>query len=129
MILPPTVSGFLKAHPGVALEIIADDSFIDVLAAGLDAGVRYDERLEQDMIAVPIGPRVQRFEAVQGVQLRLSVKLPYVVAARADHLAGQIALVVEIVRDLRSADGRRVAHLFDAGAGNAAKPLRQASRV
>jgi DNA-binding transcriptional LysR family regulator len=25
------------------------------------AGIRYDERLEQDMIAVPIGPRVQRF--------------------------------------------------------------------
>lgn len=34
---------------------------MDVLASGCDAGVRYDERLEQDMIAVPIGPRVQRF--------------------------------------------------------------------
>jgi DNA-binding transcriptional LysR family regulator len=34
-----------------------------VLAAGCDAGIRYDERLEQDMIAVPIGPRVQRFAA------------------------------------------------------------------
>jgi DNA-binding transcriptional LysR family regulator len=43
------------------MEVVADDSFIDVLAAGYDAGVRYDERLEQDMIAVPIGPRVQRF--------------------------------------------------------------------
>ena len=31
------------------------------IAAGYDAGVRYDERLERDMIAVPIGPRVQRF--------------------------------------------------------------------
>ncbi len=30
-------------------------------AAGCDAGIRYDERLEQDMIAVPIGPRRQRF--------------------------------------------------------------------
>ena len=34
---------------------------MDVLAAGCDAGIRYDERLEQDMIAVPIGPRRQRF--------------------------------------------------------------------
>ena len=34
---------------------------MDVLAAGCDAGIRYDERLEQDMVAVPIGPRVQRF--------------------------------------------------------------------
>ena len=32
-----------------------------MLAAGFDAGVRYDERLEKDMIAVPIGPRRQRF--------------------------------------------------------------------
>jgi DNA-binding transcriptional LysR family regulator len=60
-ILPPIVEGFLKANPGVTVEVIAEDSFIDVVAAGFDAGVRYDERLEKDMIAVPIGPRVQRY--------------------------------------------------------------------
>lgn len=60
-ILPPIVVRFLSANPGIRLEVIADDRFIDVLAAGFDAGVRYDERLEQDMIAVPIGRRVQRF--------------------------------------------------------------------
>jgi DNA-binding transcriptional LysR family regulator len=27
----------------------------------VDAGIRYGEKLEQDMIAVPIGPRIQRF--------------------------------------------------------------------
>ncbi len=61
LILPPIVEGFLKANPGITIEITAEDSFIDVLAAGFDAGIRYDERLEQDMIAVPLGPRVQRF--------------------------------------------------------------------
>jgi len=40
---------------------MAEDNFVDVLAAGCDAGIRYDERLEKDMIAVPIGPRIQRF--------------------------------------------------------------------
>ena len=40
--------------------MIVDDGFVDVLAAGCDAGIRYDERLERDMIAIPIGPRVQR---------------------------------------------------------------------
>lgn len=64
VVLPPIVEGFLKAHPGITLEVVAEDSFIDVLAAGFDAGVRYDERLEQDMIAVPIGPPVQRFVTV-----------------------------------------------------------------
>jgi DNA-binding transcriptional LysR family regulator len=59
--LPDIVPAFLAAYPEIRLEIIAEDSFVDVLAAGCDAGIRYDERLEQDMIAVPIGPRVQRF--------------------------------------------------------------------
>lgn len=59
--LPAIVPPFLAAYPEIRLEIIADDSFVDVVAAGCDAGIRYDERLEQDMIAVPIGPRVQRF--------------------------------------------------------------------
>ncbi len=61
LVLPSIVPPFLKAYPEIQLEVIVDDSFVDVLAAGCDAGVRYDERLEQDMIAVPIGPRVQRF--------------------------------------------------------------------
>lgn len=61
MFLPPLVTRFLAEHPGVRMEVSADDTFIDVLAAGFDAGVRYDERLEKDMIAVPLGPRQQRF--------------------------------------------------------------------
>lgn len=61
LILPGIVPAFLAAYPEVRLEVIAEESFVDVLAAGCDAGIRYGERLEQDMIAVPIGPRVQRF--------------------------------------------------------------------
>ncbi|MER9234377.1 LysR family transcriptional regulator [Mesorhizobium sp. M0622] len=61
LVLPSIVPRFLAAYPGIRLEVVAEESFVDVLAAGCDAGIRYDERLEQDMIAVPIGPRVQRF--------------------------------------------------------------------
>lgn len=61
LVLPAIVPPFLAAYPDIRLEVIVDDSFVDVLAAGCDAGIRYGERLEQDMIAVPIGPRVQRF--------------------------------------------------------------------
>jgi len=63
LVLPAIVPAFLAAYPEIKLEVIAEDGFVDVLAAGCDAGIRYDERLEQDMIAVPIGPRVQRFAA------------------------------------------------------------------
>lgn len=61
LVLPAILPGFLAAYPEIQVEVVAEDSFVDVLAAGCDAGIRYDERLEQDMIAVPIGPRVQRF--------------------------------------------------------------------
>ncbi len=61
VVMPTLAARFMAAYPGITLEIVGEDSFIDVLAAGFDAGVRYDERLEQDMIAVPIGPRQQRF--------------------------------------------------------------------
>ena len=63
VILPSIVNRFLAAYPGITVEVVAEDSFIDVLAAGYDAGVRYDERLQRDMIAVPIGPRRQRYVA------------------------------------------------------------------
>lgn len=61
LVLPMLITPFLQAHPDIRLEVVAEESFVDMLAAGCDAGIRYDERLEQDMIAVPIGPRTQRF--------------------------------------------------------------------
>jgi DNA-binding transcriptional LysR family regulator len=63
LVLPSIVPRFLAAYPEIRLEVIADESFVDVLAAGCDAGIRYEEKLEQDMIAVPIGPAVQRMAA------------------------------------------------------------------
>ncbi|MEH3120707.1 MAG: LysR family transcriptional regulator [Sphingomonas phyllosphaerae] len=61
LVLPAILPGFLAAYPDIQVEIVAEDGFVDMVASGCDAGIRYDERLEQDMIAVPIGPRVQRF--------------------------------------------------------------------
>ena len=63
LVLPNIVAPFLAAYPDIRLEIIAEEGFVDVLSAGFDAGIRYEERLERDMIAVPIGPRIQRFAA------------------------------------------------------------------
>lgn len=63
LVLPSIVPAFLARYPEIRLEVVAEESFVDVLAAGCDAGIRYEERLEQDMIAVPIGPRTQRMAA------------------------------------------------------------------
>ncbi|WP_245616572.1 LysR family transcriptional regulator [Paraburkholderia acidipaludis] len=61
IILPAVLAPFHKAYPEIRVEVVVEDGFVDVLEIGCDAGIRYDERLEQDMIALPIGPRVQRF--------------------------------------------------------------------
>jgi len=63
-ILPPIAAQFLVAHPGIRMEVTTQDELVDILAAGFDAGIRYEERIDRDMIAVPIGPRRQRFACV-----------------------------------------------------------------
>lgn len=59
-VLPGILSPFLIAHPQIRVDVTVEDSFVDILASGADAGIRYEERLEQDMIAIPIGPATQR---------------------------------------------------------------------
>lgn len=56
MLLAPLVSRFLAAYPQMRVELITDDSLIDIVAAGYDAGVRFGESLQGDMVAVPLGP-------------------------------------------------------------------------
>jgi DNA-binding transcriptional LysR family regulator len=63
LVLAPMLGPFLKAFPQVELEIVGQSGFIDIVEAGYDAGVRYGEHLEQDMIAVSLGPR-QRYALV-----------------------------------------------------------------
>jgi DNA-binding transcriptional LysR family regulator len=55
LVLAPMVGPFLRRYPQVRLEIVAESSLIDIVAAGFDAGVRYDEHLARDMIAVSLG--------------------------------------------------------------------------
>src|SRR5215468_1858145 len=63
LVLAPMIGSFLQAFPQVQLEIVGQSGFIDIVEAGYDAGVRYGEHLEQDMIAVSLGPR-QRYALV-----------------------------------------------------------------
>ena len=53
--LMPLVAAFLAENPGIRMEIVAQNELVDVVEAGFDAGVRYDEMLAQDMIAVRLG--------------------------------------------------------------------------
>jgi DNA-binding transcriptional LysR family regulator len=63
LVLAPMAAPFLQAYPLIELEIVADSSFVDIVASDFDAGVRYGEHLAQDMIAVSLGP-AQRYAVV-----------------------------------------------------------------
>lgn len=51
----PLIVEFSRQHPGIRIELIGDDGFSDIVGDGFDAGVRYEEALAKDMIAVPLG--------------------------------------------------------------------------
>ena len=67
LVLAPMIAPFLKAYPKIDLEIVAESSFVDIVGAGFDAGVRYGEHLAQDMIAVSLSPP-QRYAVVASPQ-------------------------------------------------------------
>lgn len=62
-VLAPMVPAFMAAYPRVRLEIIAESGLVDIVARGFDAGVRWEESLALDMVAVPLGPP-QRYVVV-----------------------------------------------------------------
>jgi DNA-binding transcriptional LysR family regulator len=55
----PVLPGFLKANPDIQLEMIVDDRLMDIVAERIDAGIRFGDIVEKDMIAVRIGPDVR----------------------------------------------------------------------
>ena len=55
-VLWPKLALALRDYPDIKVEIISENGFVDIVARGLDAGVRLGESVEKDMVAVRIGP-------------------------------------------------------------------------
>jgi DNA-binding transcriptional LysR family regulator len=55
-VVGPKLGQFVRDYPDVELEVTTDDSRIDLVAAGYDAGIQFGEYLAQDMIAVRVSP-------------------------------------------------------------------------
>jgi len=62
-VLRDVLGPLVKQNPGLHLDVVATDRLVDIVEEGFDAGVRFGERLSQDMIAVRIKPRL-RFAVV-----------------------------------------------------------------
>src|SRR5690606_38655037 len=59
-VLPPIVPPFVAKYPDITIDVTAEERFVDIVAEGYDAGIRFEKRIERDMVAIPIGPRALR---------------------------------------------------------------------
>src|SRR6266700_4307050 len=53
-VLGPKLAKFTHDYPDVVLEVTADDSRVDIVAGGFDAGIHFGEYIQKDMIAVRV---------------------------------------------------------------------------
>jgi DNA-binding transcriptional LysR family regulator len=59
-ILMPVMARFIAEHPGVTIETIVDDNLTDIVANRFDAGIRFGNIVEKDMIALRVGADMRR---------------------------------------------------------------------
>ena len=54
MVLSPLISEYMRRYPRVAVDMVTEGAMVDIVGQGFDAGVRLEEFVPPDMIAVPI---------------------------------------------------------------------------
>ena len=59
-LIAPMLPTFIAAHPDVVVDLVQDDTVVDLVAAGYDLGVRLGEVIERDMVAVRLGPDLRQ---------------------------------------------------------------------
>ena len=57
LLIASALAAFQDTYPDVDLEIAVEARLIDIVKHGYDAGLRYGNCLEKDMVAVPVAPR------------------------------------------------------------------------
>lgn len=59
LLIEPHMGTFLARYPKLRLELAMNDGFSNIVAEGLDAGIRLGESLDEHMVAVPITPPLE----------------------------------------------------------------------
>ena len=55
-VLAPKLGELARDYPDIVLDVTTDDSRMDIVAGGFDAGIHFGEYIEKDMIAVRVSP-------------------------------------------------------------------------
>ncbi len=58
IVLQPVLQRFLAAYPDIDMEIAVEGSLVDIVGQGFDAGIRFGDRVERDMVGVKVGPPI-----------------------------------------------------------------------
>ncbi|CAM5771313.1 LysR family transcriptional regulator [Labrys miyagiensis] len=61
IVLQPILRRFLAACPEIDLEIAIESSLVDIFGLGFDAGIRFGDLVEPDMVGVKIGPPIEAY--------------------------------------------------------------------
>ncbi|HKX39810.1 MAG TPA: LysR family transcriptional regulator [Burkholderiaceae bacterium] len=83
-LLRPMLPRFLSAYPAVRVELTLNDSFVDIVADGFDAGLRLGESIARDMVAARLTER-ERCGLVASPAYARRHGLPQRIEELADH--------------------------------------------
>lgn len=61
ILLQPLLRHFLDAWPGITLEVMVDNALVDIVGRAFDAGIRFGEMIDKDMVSVPLSPPVNTY--------------------------------------------------------------------
>lgn len=58
IVLQPILKAFLQAYPSINLELRLDNHLVDIVEQGFDAGIRFGEFVQRDMVGINVGPDI-----------------------------------------------------------------------
>jgi len=56
----PVLPDLARAYPEITVDLTADDTVVDIVAGGYDAGIRIGEVIERDMVAIRLGGEIRQ---------------------------------------------------------------------
>lgn len=59
LVLQPILRRFMRAYPQINLEIRIESGLVDIVSQGCDAGIRFGDAVEKDMVALAVGPALK----------------------------------------------------------------------
>ena len=107
LVVLPHLTPFLEKFPAITLELDCDNTLVDLVASGFDAGIRLGENLAQDVVATSLGG-AQRMATVAAPRYLVGRVAPSVPADLMHHRCLNVRLGGGLYRWEYAHKGRRV---------------------